>query len=60
MTKAILILRIKRPASDGPRSFAEDHHPLFRPAEIQVRVVDGVLILIFLAASIGSVFLLAK
>ncbi len=56
----VLILRNQNHASAGPKSFAEDHHPLFRPAEIQLRALDGALILAFLAGFVGLVFLLSK
>jgi len=56
----VFTLRNKNQSYSGPRSFAEEHHPLFKAAEIQFRAVDGALILAFLAAFVGLVLLLAK
>lgn len=36
------------------------YEPLFRTKQIQTRVVDGVLIMVFLGAFVGLVFLLTK
>ena len=36
------------------------HHPLFKTEKIHFGVVDGALVLGFLAAFVGLVFLLAK
>ena len=60
MKNAILVLRNHHQACDGPRSFAEDQHPLFRPAEFQFGLMDGLLIVAFLAAFVGLVLLLAQ
>jgi len=60
MKNMVLLLRNKHQSDRGSRSFAAEHHPLFKAAEIQFRAVDGLLILAFLAGFVGLVLLLAK
>ena len=42
------------------REKSREHHPLFRTDEIYFHVVDGAMILGFLAVFVGMVLLLSK
>jgi len=60
MTKNALLVRDKNGDYQKPRPFAEEDHPLFQPTIIRFRMVDGVLVVLFLGMFMGMISLLAK
>ena len=53
------IIRDKNGSYQRPKMFAEEDHPLFKPAEVRFRLVDGLLLVGFVASFTGLVLLLA-